>query len=261
MADKIKFKLNPDGFNTFLDNLNKLSDIGVDARMKIDKENILIYSILGDRVVLAFKNFMFNTSDLFEFDDLDFELDMIVPNVKKFVKNLELIKDLNKVNLSMDYRESRDNESVYLVRYLQITCGRFKINWVGGDHNNQPINMTKEILKRNLDIEKRLWSFNLTEEDFEDIKKLSKINSEKIINISVDKGKVLFSEKSAWDLGVDKIDNSISKNLILNKRFLKCIDDPDKGVEFSIFENFMLIKEENSNLMLSFEQDFNDEDF
>ena len=33
----------------------------------------------------------------------------------------------------------------------------------------------------------------------------------------------------------------------------------EKDVEFSIFDNFMLIRDTNSNLMLSFEQDFSDD--
>jgi hypothetical protein len=45
---------------------------------------------------------------------------------------------------------------------------------------------------------------------------------------------------------------------MLNKRFLTCITD-SKDIEFSIFDNFMLIQDENSNLMLSFEQDFSDD--
>jgi hypothetical protein len=47
--------------------------------------------------------------------------------------------------------------------------------------------------------------------------------------------------------------------MILNKKFLKSIDD-SKDVDFSIFENFMLVKDENTNLMLSYEQDFSEED-
>jgi len=45
---------------------------------------------------------------------------------------------------------------------------------------------------------------------------------------------------------------------MLNKKFLSCIKD-DRDIQFSIFDNFMLIQDENSNLMLSFEQDFSDD--
>ena len=68
----------------------------------------------------------------------------------------------------------------------------------------------------------------------------------------------VFSEKAAWELEIDSIEDDRNSNLMLNKKFLSCIRD-DKDVEFSIFDNFMLIQETNSNLMLSFEQDFSDD--
>jgi hypothetical protein len=45
---------------------------------------------------------------------------------------------------------------------------------------------------------------------------------------------------------------------MLNKKFLSCINEMD-NIEFSIFETFMLVRDDNSNLMLSFEQDFSDD--
>ena len=66
--------------------------------------------------------------------------------------------------------------------------------------------------------------------------------------MDVTKGKVIFSEKSSWELEVDEIETEIFF-LILNKRFLSCINDKLENIEFCIFENFMLIKDENSNLI------------
>ena len=79
-----------------------------------------------------------------------------------------------------------------------------------------------------------------------------KETTRKVVN-----GEVTFSEKSSWELLVDTIE-SRNSNLILNKRFLSCINDKLDIIEFIIFENFMLIKDDNSNLMLSFEQSFDD---
>ena len=47
---------------------------------------------------------------------------------------------------------------------------------------------------------------------------------------------------------------------MLNKRFLSCINDDMENIEFNIFETFMLIKDDISNLMLSFEQDFSEDE-
>jgi hypothetical protein len=99
----------------------------------------------------------------------------------------------------------------------------------------------------------------LENQDFLDVKKLSSINSDKIININVQSGKVVLSETSAWELEIGEIENR-NANLIFNKRFLNCINDSLDNIEFSMFETFILIKDEQSNLMLSYEQDFSDDD-
>ena len=117
----------------------------------------------------------------------------------------------------------------------------------------------KNSLTSRLDLKLKKWSFSISNEDFTDIKKLSSINSERVISISVTKGNVIVSEKSAWELEIDDLDDDRSASLILNKRFLGCINDKLQKVEFHIFDTFMLVKDPESNLMLSFEQDFSDD--
>ena len=71
--------------------------------------------------------------------------------------------------------------------------------------------------------------------------------------------KVKILETSTWELDIDDINEDKNTNLVLNKRFLSSINDKEEIV-FNIFDNFMLIKDDESNLMLSFEQDWSDED-
>jgi hypothetical protein len=102
------------------------------------------------------------------------------------------------------------------------------------------------------------WSFKIETSDYLDIKNYI-INGEKIINMNVVNGVVVLSETSSWELEIDRLeDDTRNASLILNKRFLSCIDDK-KDIVFNIFDNFMLIKDDNSNLMLSFEQSFSDD--
>jgi|APSaa5957512535_1039671.scaffolds.fasta_scaffold15332_4 hypothetical protein len=261
MANKVKFKINGDTFNTFVSKLSDLSTIDDSVRLKIDNDDVLMYSILGKNILLAFKNYLIPTDEfLIKNDDLDYQLDLVIPNIKKFVKNLGMIKDPDKVTIEFNYKPSADDRDIYQVRYFQVSCGRFKINWVGGEHNNETREINKEMLAKNLNLKNSKWSFALTKDDFTDIKKLSSINSERIINIGIDKGIVNFSEKSAWDLEVDNLEDDRSSNLIFNKRFLNCINAEREKITFSIFETFMLVKDEESNLMLSFEQDFEEDD-
>lgn len=257
MANKLKLIFKSDKISEFIDRLEDLTKIEDTIKLKIDSQNILMYSILGGNVMLAFKNFLLNTEDFFKNDDFDFTIDVIIANAKKFVKNLNFLTSSDKVTIEFSYKESPDDESIMNARSIQVVGGKLKVNWLAGEHYElRDINKTS--LKNNLDIKKRKWSFRISQSDFSDVKKLSNINSDRIINITIDSGRVVFSEKAAWELEIDSIEDDKNSNLMLNKRFLGCINDT-KDVEFSIFDNFMLVQEERSNLMLSFEQDFSDD--
>ena len=256
---KLKLKIKPENFSLFVSKIENISAIDDTVRIKIDSENILMYSMLGGgNVMLAFKNFLLNTSDFFENNDFDYTIDMIIPNAKKFVKNLAFIREMDKIGFDLTYKEDEDDELLYVVRTLQLSSGKFKVNWLGGELYSVR-DIGKVALAQRLNPKDKKWSFNISNQDFLDIKKLSSINSERIICMDVNKGKVVLSEKSSWELEVDHIEDR-NAALILNKRFLSCINDKLENIEVNIFENFMLIKDENSNLMLSMEQDFEDQD-
>jgi hypothetical protein len=256
---KLKLKIKPDNFSLFVSKIENIAAIDDTVRVKIDNDNILMYSMLGGgNVMLAFKNFLLKTSDFFDIDDFDYTIDMIIPNAKKFVKNLAFIRDMDKIGFELSYKEDDDNELLYVVRSFQISSGKFKVNWLGGELYSVR-DIGKASLAQRLNPKDKKWSFNIGNQDFLDVKKLSSINSERIICMDVNKGKVIFSEKSSWELEVDEIEDR-NAALILNKRFLSCINDKLENIEFSIFENFMLIKDEESNLMLSMEQDFDEND-
>jgi hypothetical protein len=257
MANKLKFKIKSDKISDFIDKLDELTKIEDTIKLKIDGDNILMYSILGGNIMLAFKNYLIDTSDYFEFDDFDFTLDVIIVNSKKFVKNLNFLKESEKVTIEFSYKESQDDDNIMNARSIQVVGGKLKVNWLAGEHYELR-DINKDALKNNLNIKNRKWFFNINKNDFSDVKKLSSINGDRIININISSGKVIFSEKAAWELEIDSIDDDKNSSLMLNKKFLSCINDND-DIEFSIFENFMLIKNENSNLMLSFEQDFSDD--
>jgi hypothetical protein len=259
MANRVKFKIKSDKFFDLITKLDDLTKIEDTIKLKIDNENILLYSMMGGNVLLAFKNYLINTRDYLDYDDnLEFTIDIIISNSKKFVKNLNFIKNSSNITLEITYKESSDDETIMIARSLQIVGGKLKVNWLAGEHYEMR-DINKTALEQRLNIKNRKWFFTINKSDFSDIKKLSSINGERIINISVKSGKVIFSEKAAWELEIDSIDDNRNSTLMLNKKFLNCINEDIDNIEFSIFETFMLVKDDQSNLMLSFEQDFSDE--
>ena len=249
-------------FYKFVDFISKLDDltrIEDTIKLKIDNDNILMYSMMSSgQTMLAFKNYLVNTRDYLEYvDDLEYSIDIIIANAKKFVKNLNFIKDSDKITFEISYKESPDDQTIMNGRSLQIVGGKLKVNWIAGEHYEMR-DINKIALSQRLDLKNRKWNFNINKSEFYDIKKLSSINSERIINIEVLNGKVILSERAAWELEIKSIDDERNASLMLNKKFLNCINEIN-DIEFSIFETFMLVKDNNSNLMLSFEQSFDDD--
>jgi hypothetical protein len=258
MANKVKFTVISEKFEDFINKLSDLTSIDDTIKLKIDNDNILMYSMLGGNVMLAFKNYLIEKSEYLKSDDLEFTYDVIIANSKKFVKNLGFIKSSDKITIEINCKESPEDDTIMNARSIQVVGGKLKVNWLAGERYEMR-DINKTVLSQRLDLKNRKWFFKLENQDFLDVKKLSSINSDKIINISVQNGSVVLSETSAWELEVGKIEDRTA-NLIFNKRFLNCINDSLKTIEFSMFETFILIKDENSNLMLSYEQDFSDDD-
>jgi hypothetical protein len=259
MADKIRFNIIKDNFGDFIEKLTELTKIDDTIKLKIDNDNILMYSTLGGSVMLAFKNYLINTREYLEYKkDLEYTYDLVLANCGKLVKNLDFIRDEEKITMEITYKESSEDDDIMSARGLKITGGKLKVNWLAGE-SYEVRDINKNVLKQRLDLKHRNWSFSLTNNQFLDVKKLSNINIDKIININVNDGKVVLSETSAWELEIGEIETK-SGNFIFNKRFLKCINDKQEEIEFNLFDSFILIKDHNSNLMLSYEQDFSDED-
>jgi hypothetical protein len=261
MANKIKFKIKSEKFTDFISKLDDLTKISDTIKLKLDNKDILIYSVLGTgRVMLAFKSYVINTRDYLEYvDDLEYSIDLVIVNAKKFVKNLNFIKDSEKISIEITYKESPDDDLIMNARSVQIVGGKLKVNWVSGEHY-EVRDINKVALDQRLNLKNRKWSFIIEKSEFDDVKKLSSINGEKIININVSDGKVILFEKGSWEMEIGSIDPERSANLILNKKFISCINDTG-DIEFNLFDTFMLIKDEEnrSDLMLSYEQTW-DED-
>ena len=251
---KISLQIKPDKFNEFskkLEDLCKISDI---IKLKIDSENILMYSIVGETILIAFKSYIIKTNDFFEFkNELESVLDIVIAGSKKFVKNLGFIKTSEKIQIDIDTRKNDDN--ILNARFLQIKNGKFKLGVQGGE-SFEIRDISKDVLDKRVDIKNEKWSFKVKKEEFQDIKKLSNINSEgKLLHLNSDNGKILLSEMSSWEYQVDELEIS-DKHLMFNKSFLSSINDNFDYIQFHVFDSFILTKDDESYLMLSFETSF-----
>ncbi len=122
MPSKLNIQINSDNFSDFLNKLEDLAKISDTIKLKVDSENILMYSIVGETILLAFKSYLLKTNDYFTIkEDLDNTLDIIISGGKKFVKNLGFIKSSEKILMNIDYRHT--DEDINITIFLQIKNG------------------------------------------------------------------------------------------------------------------------------------------
>jgi hypothetical protein len=260
MATKLSLKFNQKNFTDFVGKIKDLTNIEDIVKLKIEQDKILMYSMLSnDASVLALKSYLVNTSDYILNFDKEETFDFIITGASKFVKNLAFFNSDTPIKVDINFKALPDDDNIMHVRSAQFSNGKLKISTIGGEeHKIRDINSTT--LGNKLNIKNSKWSFKMTKEDFADVKKLCSINNEdRILNINVSNGKVSMNESTKWELEIDEIEPR-NTNLIFGKKYLSNINADKDYINFSIFETFILVKDDNSNLMISFEQDFTADD-
>ena len=259
MANKLSLKFNNKNFTDFIEKLQDLTNIEDTIKLKIDKDNILMYSMLSNETsVLALKSYIINTSDYINFEE-DQTYDFIITSATKFVKNLKFFNLESPIKIDIGFKQLPDDEDIMHIRSAQFSNGKLKISCVGGEEFKIR-DITKDRLESNLNLSRSKWRFKMLQQDFLDVKKLCSINNEeRILNINVADGIVTMNEMAKWELEIDKIEPR-NTSLIFGKKYLSNINSNRDIIEFYIFETFILVKDENSHLMLSFEQNFNEQD-
>jgi hypothetical protein len=259
MSSKISLRFNNSNFQDFVSKFQDLTNIEDVVKLKIDQDNILMYSMLSNDVsVLALKSYIIKTSEYIEDFNSECTFDFIITNASKYVKNLKFFNSDVPIKLDLTFKKDNEDENIMHVRSSQVSNGKLKISCVGGEqYKIRDLNI--KTLEKRMDPKMSKWGFKISKQDFADVKKLCSINNEdKILNINVSKGNVSFNESSKWDIEIDQIEER-NEQLIFGKKYLSNINADQDFINFSIFDTFILVKDINSNLMMSFEQSFEDD--
>jgi len=260
MSQKLSLKFKQSTFSDFIEKFTDLTTIEDVVKMKIEKDEILMYSVISNESsITAFKGYTLKTQDFIEGFSKDETFDFVITSANKFAKNLKFFNSEKTIKLDLLFKTSSDDENVMHIRSAQFTNDKLKISTIGGEQYRIR-DIQKANLNAKLNPKKAKWNFSVGIQDFSNIKKLASINNEdRNLNINVDNGKVTFNEVSKWELEVDEV-KSINSNIVFSKKYLSNINDDCDTINFHIFDNFILIKDRDSDLMLSFEQDFTNED-
>jgi hypothetical protein len=267
---KAKIKFKPELFKDFVSKIDDLTKISDTIKIKIDSQNILIYSMMGtENILLAFKNYLLSTDDYIEILDREttflledgVTINLILTGTKKIVKNLGFIKTEFPILCEITHKPVNDPQQSD-VRVMKLKNDKITLQIPGGEWNEIK-DLNKKMLGNRTNDNNKKWSFRVDSSEFKDIRKLSQINaddSKRILSIEVKEGLVKVLERGVWEMEVDQLDVSVNKYLAFNKSHLQSVNDNGGSIEFKIFETFILISDPISNLIISFEQDFSEED-
>jgi len=261
MSKKLSLKLNKRFFPDLITKIQDLSNINDVVKLKIENDKVLMYSMkANDTAVLALKSYILPTTNYFDDFNQDYLFDFVIVNAPKFIKSLKFFDIDTQIKMDVIYKPHHENEDVMQIRSAQFSNGKLKISTIGGE-DDKIRDLNAELIETRTDIDNANFNFQITRNDFNDIKKLCAIDSEdKILSIDIENGSITASETSKWELQVGQIDESVNSKIVFNKKYLSNINADMDMIDFHMFETFILVKDNISNLMLSFEQTFDDDD-
>jgi hypothetical protein len=245
------FTMTNEQLKNFLDKIKDLVSIDEEVLLKVDNDNILMYSLVGEKKnVNAFKSFIIKTDELFTFkEELTTQMKFIIPNGKKFDSN---------VRNFLDYQEKLDckfvmNDAEYADTFF-IKNKFLKLNNIGGDPRGATLNIDIEQIKDAIDKNKADFKFVLPKDVFDKIKKMSKIEVDNDILYLNIKNKTLTIAENAWELTVCEIEED-GLSITFPKKYFNSLQIPDgkTEVEVFVFDSFLLVDNENTSLLVALE--------
>jgi hypothetical protein len=144
-----KISMTLEQLRLFIEKIHDLVSIDDEILLKIDNDNILLYSIVGEKMsVNAFKSFAYKTKEFFTFqDELEKEVRFIITNGKKLESSLKNFYDYDEELKCILYM----NDDTYADNF-KFSNSKLKLSFTGGDIRS--INTSIDIEKINKTIDK-----------------------------------------------------------------------------------------------------------
>ena len=265
-TEQLKFIFDNKKVELFKNIIKDLSVIGEIIKIKIDKDDLFIYSIdsagtdssMGNSSTMACKSYKFPTKGFFKFEeDLDeISIDWIIKNGKTFVKKFNFFKDPQKpIKGIFTVRKNSNLENNLLCYNSTFEDHRYKFS-LSGTEFNKIRDITKNQLDDILDPSLSDFSITVNTEDFTESKRAADIDTdEKIITILMKNKRIYFSQ-STWELLVGSTESDENKEISFKKSYLKTINPREEEITFYVYPTFVLYKDDYQNFMISFEQTY-----
>jgi len=250
MADlSHKFSMSLTQLNFFLDKVHDLLSIDDEILLKINNDNILLYSIVGEKMnVNAFKSFVFKTSEIFTFNsELPNEIRFIINNGSKFETTLK-----NYLSYKEDIQcEFFMNDDTYADNF-KFKNSKLRLGINGGDVRGMNTTIDIEKINKTLNKDNIDFKFLLDKNSYAQIKKLMAIDNENdILTLTIHKNSLTIGE-GGWDLNICDIEHD-NLSITFPKKYFKSITFSEDEINVYVFDTFILVDNQNTNLLIALE--------
>ena len=244
-----KFTMSIEQMDFFLDKVHDLLSIDNEILLKINKDKTLLYSIVGEKMsVNAFKSFIYNTNELFTFDDeLEKEIRFIITKGSKFENVLKNYMDYDE-NIKCEFFM---NDDTYADNF-KLSNSKLNLNIGGGDIRGMNTTIDIEKINSTLNKDNIDFQFILDKNSYAKIKKIGAIDNENdILYLHIKDNKISIGE-GGWDLKIDEVEHE-DLSISFPKKYFKSITFTEDTINIYVFDTFLLVDNKNTNLLIALE--------
>jgi hypothetical protein len=245
-----KFSMSLGQLTFFLDKVHDLLSIDDQILLKITDENILLYSIVGEKMnVNAFKSFIFKTNEIFSFNkELEKEIRFIINNGGKFETTLKNYLDYKDEDVICEFCM---NDELYADNF-KLKNSKLRLGINGGDVRGMNTTIDIEKINKTLNKDNIDFKFSLDKNNYAKIKKIAAIdNDNDILTLIIDENKLKIGEGN-WDLEICDIEHEYL-SISFPKKYFKSITFSEEEINVYVFDTFLLIDNLNTKLLIALE--------
>ena len=246
-----RFKIIRSEFEKFLNLISELNKLSEEHKFIWDEKGILIYTLMGDtqtQNINVLKTFYIRRDKLFSNLPSDINLVYSMFNSKLFVKKFSFILQSEDTEFEICFSHDDLNN----VQLFEAKNSTLEMRFTADDTSGiKLLNIEKK--KQIMDKDMATTTFNMSVEDLDKIRKISKIEPDsETITLTIENGNIRFGE-SQWELEVLTDIDSPDMVCFFKKHYLNAIVPGKDEVEISIFPTYILVDETKSQFLFCLE--------
>jgi hypothetical protein len=254
---KLELRISLENLTKLINTIKDLSNIDDKIVFKIDNNNILLYTLVGEgKSINAFKSFIHPMSIFDNSVSIDGTIIYIASSGKLLVKNMRTLLDFDSsVDIIFHYDDF--GGGLFADKMELKSTNKLKLNFYGSDPKSTNTQVTIGHIKDLGDINNAKFSFDLKDDDFTKIKKLASPDVE--MNIfymnTYERSGVYYVSlgENNWNLELDTVKYDMELTVAFPKKYFKTINIDNGIAKIYIFDSFLMVSSANSELLISME--------